>query len=173
MKVRLEDIPDEGLDVAFELKTAAAEDLGEVVKAVIDAPKAKLHLNKSGEFVLARGSASAMLRVDCSRCLKSFDMTVDQGLDLVFQPLVKYDDEVELISSDMEVSFYEGEEVDLGQAVLDEIGLAIPMAPLCRPECVGICPHCGQDLRKGRCQCGTKEFDPRWAKLAELKKQTD
>lgn len=173
MKVRLEDIPDEGLEVAFELNSAAAEDIGDVVEALLEPPKATLHLMKSGEFVLARGQASAKLRMDCSRCLQSFDMNVEQDLDLVFQPLEERDDEVELASSEMEVSFYDGEEVDLGQAVLDEIGLAVPMAPLCRPECGGMCPHCGKDLRQGPCQCGTRELDPRWAKLADLKKQTD
>ena len=173
MKVRLEDIPEEGLDVAFEIRPAAAQDLGEVVEEIIEPPKASLHLQKSGDIVLARGGASARLRMDCSRCLQSFDMSIDQDMDLVFQPAAEHDDEIELVSADMEISFYEDDEVDLGQAVLDEIGLAIPMAPLCRPECDGICPHCGKDLRQGPCQCGAKEIDPRWVKLAELKKQID
>lgn len=46
--------------------------------------------------------------------------------------------------------------------------LAQPLRPLCRPDCAGLCPHCGYNLNHGACRCGEGEDDARWAALAEL-----
>lgn len=75
---------------------------------------------------------------------------------------------MQLGEDELEVAFYEGGEVDLGQALLDELSLTLPMAPLCRPYCPGICPVCGRQLSEGACGCRSQETDPRWAKLAKL-----
>jgi uncharacterized protein len=42
------------------------------------------------------------------------------------------------------------------------------MKPLCRPDCAGLCPVCGQNLNLGECQCPPPEADPRWAKLRQI-----
>jgi uncharacterized protein len=43
--------------------------------------------------------------------------------------------------------------------------LSLPSSPVCRPDCKGLCPHCGQDLNEGSCDCHTEAVDPRWAAL--------
>jgi uncharacterized protein len=52
----------------------------------------------------------------------------------------------------------------LRQALL----LSLPMQPLCKPDCAGLCPICGQDLNQGPCDCVSVEIDPRWEKLGLL-----
>ena len=58
--------------------------------------------------------------------------------------------------------------VDLGPLVRDAVVLELPMAPLCRPDCAGLCPSCGADRNAGDCGCVAPR-DPRWANLDVLR----
>lgn len=170
MRVRLEDIPPQGREVAFIDKHLAPEDLGPQVLAVTEPPSVRLRLMRTDDRVMAKGPYQARLRLNCSRCLKEMDFSVQGELDLVFLPQgPAVEEEVHLAQEDMEVCFYQGGEIDLGQAVRDEISLAVPMAPVCQEACPGICPICGRSLENGTCGCSNKEIDPRWAKLKDFK----
>ncbi|KMY67189.1 hypothetical protein AAU61_13855 [Desulfocarbo indianensis] len=146
------------------------KDLGAQVIEVLEPPRAELRLELHGDMVGVRGGYSARLLLACSRCLEPMELAMQGPLKVVFQPQPQAlgGEEVELADDDLEVSFYSGEEVDLSFCLHDEIALALPMAPLCRPDCPGICPVCGKSLRDGPCGCQAKKTDPRWAKLAKL-----
>jgi len=58
--------------------------------------------------------------------------------------------------------------LDLYEAVRQYALLALPMKPLCKQECPGICPQCGKNLNEGKCSCPRRERDARWAKLEGL-----
>ena len=60
--------------------------------------------------------------------------------------------------------------IDISEAVRQYSEVAAEMQPLCRPDCPGICPVCGQDLTIGDCSCDRTPVDPRWAALAALKR---
>ncbi len=62
----------------------------------------------------------------------------------------------------------EDDTVDLGPMVRDAVVLDLPMAPLCREDCRGLCPSCGTDLNEGECDCVAPR-DPRWANLDVLR----
>jgi uncharacterized protein len=90
-------------------------------------------------------------------------------VELIFSPpQTPAAEEVHLGGDEMDLVFFTGDELDLAQALRDEIGLNLPMAPLCRADCAGLCPVCGRDLNQGRCDCRRDQTDPRWAKLARL-----
>jgi uncharacterized protein len=57
---------------------------------------------------------------------------------------------------------------DLEPLVRDALVLELPPTPLCRPDCAGLCAHCGADRNLTVCDCGTTELDPRWAALRSL-----
>jgi uncharacterized protein len=59
--------------------------------------------------------------------------------------------------------------LDLAPMVREEVLLAIPDAPLCRPDCAGLCPTCGADLNAGPCGCDRAVRDERWAVLDQLR----
>jgi uncharacterized protein len=61
----------------------------------------------------------------------------------------------------------EQHQLDLAEVVRQQLLLALPMHPVCRSACSGLCPHCGQDLNEGPCDC-TEETDPRWSVLKEM-----
>ncbi len=178
MKVRLEDIPPEGLPVAFELRGQDPAELGPAVAGVVRAPRASLRLFRQGDEVLAHGEFGAVVRLVCSRCLAEADHEVGGSADWLFLPAAPggeagrgaaANEEVRLAREDLEAIFYQDEVLDLGRALVDEIALALPMAPLCREDCPGLCPVCGKPRAAGGCDCPPAGSDPRWAKLARLK----
>ncbi|MBU1155164.1 MAG: DUF177 domain-containing protein [Proteobacteria bacterium] len=171
MKVAITDIPAEGKDLSFSDAAAEPQDLGPQVEAVVTAPSAQLRLERVGELVTAKGTYAAELVLACSRCLGPVPLSLAGELDWAFRPLGQEDrEEVQLAEDELEVSFYEDGQVDLAQALRDELGLALPMAPLCREDCTGLCPVCGKPVKPGEPCCRRNEVDPRWARLAQLKK---
>jgi uncharacterized protein len=171
LKVRLEDIPPEGLDLSFSDSQTGPAALGPQVREILEPPKAEVHLERNGELVDLRGKYSVRLLLECSRCLEPVEIEVDGPLRVVYQPQPTGLDgeEIELADDDLEVSFYKGEEIDLSLSLHDEVALAVPMAPLCKEDCPGLCPVCGKSRLEGDCGCLDKRVDPRWAKLAKLK----
>ena len=171
MKVRVEDIPPEGLDVSFADARLGPAEIGAQVREILEPPQAEVHIQRSGELVDVRGSFRVRLLLECSRCLQPVEMKVEGPLKVLYQPQpIGLDgEEIELADDDLEVSFYTGEEIDLSLSLHDEVALAVPMAPLCNDDCQGLCPICGKSRLEGKCDCLEKSVDPRWAKLAELK----
>ena len=68
----------------------------------------------------------------------------------------------------MAVSYYRDERIELSQMILEQIVLALPMKPLCQPDCRGLCPQCGANRNQESCSCAPDTSDPRWAGLKEL-----
>jgi uncharacterized protein len=62
-----------------------------------------------------------------------------------------------------------GEVLETEPILLEQLQLNIPMKPLCRPDCAGLCPVCGADLNLGACACPERAGDPRLAALAALR----
>jgi len=65
------------------------------------------------------------------------------------------------------------EEVEIDPFLIEQIGLDIPMKPVCRPDCAGLCQSCGTDLNEGPCDCDLSVRDPRWGALEGLKNRLD
>ena len=61
--------------------------------------------------------------------------------------------EREIEEDDLTTAFYENDEIDLGQLMQEQFYLALPMKPLCRDDCKGLCPECGTNLNRGTCDC--------------------
>ncbi|MCF8032740.1 MAG: YceD family protein [Desulfarculaceae bacterium] len=172
MKVEVNDIQPEGLTVSFTDGAAAPGDLGPQVEAITEPPRAELRLERLDELVTAQGSYAAGLVLSCSRCLGPMPFSLEGEVDWSFRPLPgEAPDEQHLAGEEMDLSFYRDGVIDLAQALRDELGLALPMAPLCRTDCPGLCPVCGKPLQEGRACCASDNVDPRWAKLAQLKKE--
>ena len=128
-------------------------------------------LSKNTAKTDVRGSITAPLEIDCTRCLAP----VKRDLDIVFQvdfvgkELFPDTKETHLDSSDLDTDVIEGSELDLAQVAREQILLNLPEQVLCREDCKGICPTCGTDLNDGDCRCGEDDLDPRWEALKNLK----
>ncbi|MGD9904884.1 MAG: DUF177 domain-containing protein [Vicinamibacterales bacterium] len=127
---------------------------------------ATLHKDKD-RYRLA-GSVSTRLEVPCSRCLEPFSVPVDGRFDFRYLPQALAGDRDEDREHDPATTFYRDETIDLVDLVREQCYLALPMKPLCRPDCQGLCPTCGVNLNLERCSCETRWVDPRFAGLQSL-----
>jgi DUF177 domain-containing protein len=120
------------------------------------------------------GDVKSVLELPCSRCLEAFTLPVDQSFDLRYQPHSKNtgEGEREIEEDDLTTAFYTNEAIDLGALIREQFYLALPMKPLCRAECKGLCPQCGANLNTSNCNCRPQWDDPRLAALKALKKES-
>lgn len=158
MKIIVSKIPDEGIEIhssenAESLEISPADlMLGDDVH--IDAT-----IRREGEIFFIDGSIKTVLRLTCSRCAVYFSYPVDTFFHCREEPVTSASTEVELAlkRNDMDIDHYAGDEVEINTLLREQVILSIPMHPLCKPDCRGLCPQCGQDLNIGRCDCQPEE----------------
>jgi uncharacterized protein len=145
----------------------APADLGsELIGVPGDAPLVvDVRLESVTEGVLVTGTVTAPLRGECARCLDP--ITDELTVDLV--ELFAYPDSVtDETTSEDEVHRLEGDLLDLEPVVRDAVVLGLPWTPLCRPDCAGLCPTCGERLDRLPDDHTHDTIDPRWAALRTL-----
>jgi uncharacterized protein len=124
-----------------------------------------LRFQAVSEGVLVTGSAVAPLSGECARCL---DPLTDSA-EVSFQELYRYLPDPDEDADDGEERFLDGDLLDLEPAFRDAVVLALPLSPLCRADCPGLCAECGAklaDAGPGHGHGG--KADPRWGLLAKL-----
>jgi DUF177 domain-containing protein len=128
-------------------------------------------VRRKGDEYRLSGELRAPLELACSRCLEPFSLSVDGPFDLHYLPqaLNSGEDESEIAEDDLTTAFYREHAIDLGQLVREQCYLALPMKPLCRADCKGLCPVCGTNLNAGACSCDRSWTDPRLAGLKALR----
>lgn len=169
-------IPPDGLDLdeALDPPSLHLEDETEFVLR----PGARLvcHVDLvDGATIHVRGRLEGSLEAGCARCLEPYALPVRQELDLFYLPRAadrpqEQEEEVGLSDHDVVVGYYDGDGLDLGEAMREQIVLGLPLKPLCREDCRGRCPGCGQDRNRQACACPAAEEpgDPRLAPLRKL-----
>lgn len=173
MRVHIDKIGPDGFDLAEEV---TEEWLDQALGA--DSPfrgacagNLSVHLDRIDEVVHVRGRARLELRASCSRCLGPVELKVDTRLDVTLFPRGKEppaSTDGEVAEEDLGVATYQDKEIDLSGIVHDEVLLELPMNPVCKQDCAGLCPTCGQNLNDGKCECAPPS-DPRWDALSRLK----
>lgn len=119
-----------------------------------------------GYFLTGTLQAGATLR--CVRCLSEFPFGIEEQVDLMMVPAahVPREDEARLGKDELEVRFYGEPHLDIGELAAEQVELALPMKPLCRSDCRGICRRCGANLNEWECSCPPDTGDdPRFSAL--------
>jgi len=146
---------------------AAPADLGTDVIGVVTGSQLQIELRLEAviEGVLVTGDVRAQIAGECSRCLTplAFELDVD------FQELYEYPDEDNKTEDSL---LLEGDLLDLEPAVRDAIVLALPLAPLCSPDCLGLCTECGCELNNDP-EHHHDTVDARWQALQGLLEGND
>jgi uncharacterized protein len=117
------------------------------------------------------GGVQTTLELPCSRCVEPFTWPIDSTFDLRYQPHAQNtgEGELEIEEDDLTTAFYENETIDLGHLIREQFYLSLPMKPLCRVDCQGLCANCGTNLNRNTCDCKSEWEDPRLAALRMLK----
>jgi len=164
-------IPPEGLEVNEALTPGAVHVQGEETFVLLDGGRLVCRLDRGDDrSIHVRGRLSARVELQCGRCLEAYPLAMDQELDLFYLPHRpdeedEEEDEVELADRDMVVAYYQGERLDLGEMIREQLFLALPMKRLCREQCAGLCPTCGGNRNARPCSCPPMETGSRLADL--------
>ena len=135
----------------------------ELVAVPDDAPLGgSLLLESVVEGILVSGPINGTWTVRCARCLTERQQPFSVGVSELFVA-----DPPEALDEDDDGYVLVDETIDLEQLIRDAVGVEMPFAPLCRPDCLGLCEVCGGNRNLGECP-GHDAIDPRFAVLSDL-----
>ncbi len=165
MLINISSIPEDGLQHELELPVR--------VNKHPDTAHVLIKISKLGKMVFAEGSVKISATLTCSRCLKDYPYPLDLTFNEEYTPagVSEEEKEYELTEEELNLDYYSDEQLDINELVTEQILLAVPMKPLCSPECTGLCPVCGKDMNEGKCNCKTEQVDPRLKPLERLKEK--
>ncbi len=131
-------------------------------------------VTRLGDGLLVQGSVDAAVQFQCSRCLDTFDLPVDANLEEQFQPTVDVMtgyaiQRAEFEENDAAFPIDSNHMMDLTEPVRQALLVALPMKPLCREDCKGICVECGANLNEWDCGHVQAKANDRWTGLRELR----
>ena len=115
--------------------------------------------------VLLTGTVASRVSGECGRCLEVIERPVLEK----FQELFLYENRGEGRDDESELFNLDGDLADLEIPIRDAVVLAMPLNPLCRPDCRGLCSECGERWDKLEPDHSHEQVDPRWSGLAGWK----
>lgn len=163
----------------FNVATLLREPVGSERRYTLDPEppvhRGSVHLIRTPDGVLVRCEADVLLEDTCSRCLSPFGYPAHIDFEEIFVQQVDVATGAHLPAPEDAEAFLIAlnHTIDITEAVRQYSEMAAAMQPLCRPDCPGICPECGQDLSIAACRCDREPIDSRWAALAALKRTSN
>lgn len=172
--ISLEPIVDEPLKFDFELPFPVEALDREPLVAI-------LPVRIAGEIARVEGGHALTARVawagdlECSRCLSPYRFSHDEEFSLLLYRRAPVPvGEISLERDDLDAHFYDDPLIPIAPIAEERIQMSVPMKPLCREDCLGLCPQCGVDRNVTECACALEAeeiVDPRWKALQLLKKE--
>lgn len=150
MKIEIAKIPPEGLEIQTE-ESKNFINIDDKNVEFIDPISISLKIDLAADELIINGVIKTNVELVCSRCLKKTK-----------QSLVSNKFNLMLDVRDID-------NVDISDDIREEILMLLPVKPLCRDDCSGICPKCGQDLNIKKCSCKIEKQDLRWSNLNKIK----
>lgn len=193
MQIRLDRLGEERFEDS-ELLDIPALDLDEPDLVELSEIRSRVAVDRVAQGYLLNLHLDYLQKLCCVRCLRE----IEQPMNVDFELLVTVDrkvsgagkgeagsrgaakggvderpdkrstEEVELAEHDLSTLTLAEPILETRPIVLEQLHLGVPMKPLCKPECAGLCNRCGADLNEGPCPCGQAD-DPRWTKLKMLR----
>jgi len=120
--------------------------------------KGKVQLTRTNRGILVKGTLNTEAKVTCSRCLNEFSCPLMLNIEEEYFPTIDVITGAPVTLPDEPGSFTIDERhiLDLTEAIRQYAIMAVPMKPLCRRDCAGLCPTCGYDLNQGPCGCSAQ-----------------
>ena len=154
MLIRLSEIEDTQV-LKGEMDSARFRQMGDTDVKLLKPVCYELMVAKYDDTVAIDGPVRVAASLECGRCLEGFDIELSLVMSIKLVPRTKLPDspELELHGEDLDVYYYEGEEIDIDPFVYEEVMLNMPVRPLCSEACKGICPRCGKNRNTEPCDC--------------------
>ena len=132
------------------------------------------------EDVIIEGTITGAFELECARCLARYRHGLREPFRLILEPAgLRTPAEPEAaealarngmcLADEVELGWYRGSEIQLDSVCLEMISLALPVKPLCREDCAGLCARCGVDRNEAPCSCSEAASYSPFAVLAALR----
>ena len=173
LKINVILIPEEGQNFVFSEDGAwfkgcfTDSDGSDFILRQVDA---SCLITRTSGTVFIKGSFSALIDIDCSRCLERASLPIGGDFTYTLIPAkAETREDLELTPEELEISYYQGDFIDLAPIICEQIILQVPMKVLCSEECKGLCPHCGINLNASSCNCHLNFVNDRMAVLKNFR----
>lgn len=183
--VAINEIPSEGRHITLDDTSVWEAPMAEfhMECRVVSPLQAQLFLLPAESGCLVRGTLKGVIALPCDRCTEDALITLDntfetfeclpEGIATIQEGEEEADADEEPMEEASHIYMEKGiPMLDLAALCWEEFALSLPIKPLCRDNCKGLCVQCGANLNDGTCTCVTDEGDPRLAVLRKLKVQT-
>ena len=134
MKIYVDKVPEDGLELSEKIEPAQLSLEGQTVISFIKPIEVKANVMKAGAELFVDVLLESHVEYTCGKCLSKFEDTFRKKFNTVLE-------------------VRPAEIVELDDEIRQEIILDYPIKVICKPECKGLCPNCGQNLNIGECDC--------------------
>jgi uncharacterized protein len=179
VRINTEEIPEGGLSLTFQEAAETFPPLVDTQSGGDCAFVAPIHIEvfvrSVGRMFEVDGRFDTRVRFSCSRCLREYEAPLSQAFTLSFARRLPDSDvphdeaDIELGAQEVGLVLFDGSEIELRDAIQEEVVMALPMQPLCNPACRGLCPFCGADRNIKDCGCERRNRNPGFAVLKGFK----
>jgi len=178
MEFKVIELEREPIEFDLELPPGAV-DLGEEAEQVgqlaTEGLAEVLHEHRGPKDIIAdirlRGKFAGKFQIPCARCVEPVEVPLAAEFDLIFRPAEADAEAPErsITAPETEIGYYQEDSLLLEDVLREQVLLSLPVRTLCKPDCKGLCPRCGQNRNSQPCHCDEGPSDPRWEALAGLR----
>jgi uncharacterized protein len=178
MEFKVIELEREPIEFDLELPPGAV-DLGEEAEQVgqlaTEGLAEVLHEHRGPKDIVAdirlRGKFAGKFQIPCARCVEPVEVPLAAEFDLIFRPAEADAEAPErsITAPETEIGYYQEDSLLLEDVLREQVLLSLPVRTLCKPDCKGLCPRCGQNRNSQPCHCDEGPSDPRWEALAGLR----
>ena len=154
------------LDYTADLRQVSPLPVKGEADLIVERRGPRSHVND----IRLRAAYHGDFEVLCARCVDPVPTPLSGSFDLIFRPAGADADQGEhaITEDETEIGYYQESGLLLEDVVREQVLLSLPSRTLCKPDCKGLCPRCGQNLNLAKCSCDEAPADPRWNALAGL-----
>ena len=175
MRITPDDLHPDPLDIDQQLQPGAIDyalDLQQTGPLHVQGRAERIEEHRGPKDVVIdirlRGAIKGDFQAICARCATTtLPQHVAESFDLIFRPsgTDAVLGERAITEAETEIGYYEVSGLSLEDVVREQVLLSLPERALCREDCKGLCPHCGENRNERDCGCGSKQIDSRWSAL--------
>ena len=178
MEFKVVDLEREPIEFDLELAPSAV-DFGEEAEQAgnlaASGQAEVLHEHRGPRDIVAdirlKGRFAGKFQVPCARCVEPVEIPLGADFDLIFRPAEADSEAPErsITAPETEIGYYLKDSLLLEDVLREQVLLSLPVRTLCKPDCKGLCPRCGENRNSTACTCDEGPQDPRWEALAGLR----
>jgi uncharacterized protein len=178
MEFKISELEREPIDFDLQFKPGAidyGEEAEQTGPLAAEGRAEVLHEHRGPKEVVAdirlKGHFAGEFQAPCARCVEPVAMPLSGDFDLLFRPIGADagSSERSISAPETEIGYYQKDSLLVEDVLREQVLLSLPVRTLCKADCKGLCPRCGENRNNQACSCDEGPSDPRWGVLGDLR----